>query len=340
MPNVSPKNLVSVIVPLCNALPHLPACIQSMMDQTYSSWELILVDDGSTDGSGELCDSYASRDPRILVIHQENRGVSAARNRGIRAASGSYICFMDSDDFIDTAMLADMVAAMEKTDADCIAGGLTYDFAETGDSRPYTVLEGLRKLPLSAEEYRELSEGRMLNSHCGKLFRKEILDNYAIRMDESVSILEDGIFVLDYLSHAKSLYCLPTASYHYRQTTAPSLQKRYHPDALAAWVQYAHKHIAFTEHMDAENTASVYTMLWRRFRGFLTDVYAASGLPAKEKHRLLQAFAAAAHEVGIFRGISASPDRGIKGKLLFSLVKGSRSLSLHLLLLLRHIPKP
>ncbi len=340
MPNVSPKNLVSVIVPLCNARPHLPACIQSVMDQTSPSWELILVDDGSTDGSGELCDAYAQKDSRILVIHQENSGVSAARNKGIRAARGSYTCFMDSDDSIDPSMLADMVAAMEKTGADCIASGLTYDFAETGDTHPYTVPEGLRKLPLSAEEFRELSEGRMLNSHCGKLFRKEILDDYAIRMDESISVLEDGIFVLDYLSRVKSLYYLSTASYHYRQTTAPSLQKRYHPDALAAWIRYAHKHIAFTEHMGEENTTMVYAMLWRRFRGFLTDVYAASGLPAKEKYRLLRAFIAAAHEVGIFRSISVSPDRGIKGKLLFSLVKGHRSLPLHLLLLLRHIPKP
>ncbi len=337
---MSPSGLISIIVPLHNAHSYLPTCIESVVDQTYPAWELILIDDGSTDGSGELCDAYAKKDPRIRSIHQENSGVSAARNRGIRAARGSYTCFMDSDDSIDPSMLADMIAAMEKTGADCIASGLSYDFAETGDSHPYTVREGLRKLPLSAEEYRELSERRMLNSHCGKLFKKEILDNYAIRMDESISVLEDGIFVLDYLSHAKSLYCLPTASYHYRQTTAPSLQKRYHPDALAAWVQYAHKHIAFTEHTDEENTAGVYAMLWRRLRGFLTDVYAASGLPAKEKYRLLRAFAAAAHEADIFRGISASPDRGIKGKLLFSLVKGNRSLPLHLLLLLRHIPKP
>lgn len=336
MPGVSPSRVVSVIVPLCNALPHLPACIQSVMDQTFTAWELILIDDGSTDGSGELCEAYAQKDPRIRVIHQENRGVSAARNQGIRAARGSYTCFMDSDDSIEPSLLANMVEVMETTGAGCITCGMTYDFAESGVSRSYTVPEGLRNLPLRAHEYRELSENRMLNSHCGKLFRKAILDSYSILMDESISVLEDGIFVLDYLFHAKTLYCLPTASYHYRQTAAPSLQKRYHPEALTAWVRYAQKHIRFTEHMGEENMTAVYIRIWRHYRRFLTDIYAASGLPSKEKYRLTRTYVTAAHDIGVCRH---TLNTGAKGKLVFFLVKHKLPRLLHFLLLLRHTRK-
>lgn len=336
---MSPTDTVSIIVPLYNACSYLPACIQSVLDQTYPSWELILINDGSTDGSGELCDVYSQADPRIRVIHQNNCGVSAARNKGIRAARGSYTCFMDSDDSIEPSMLADMITAIKKTNADCIVCGLTYDFEMTGDTRPYTVQEGRWDLPLNAHAYRELSEGRMLNSHCGKLFKTSILEQYAIHMDESLSVLEDGIFVLDYLSHAASLYCLPTAPYHYRQTHASSLQKRYHPDAPLAWVQYAQKHISFIEHSDDKDTAGVYTMLWRRYRGFLTDVYTVSGLPTKEKYRMLRDFMKAAHEVDLFRSISARHNRNIRGKLAFLLGRCHLAIPLHLLLLLRHSHK-
>ena len=327
---------VTVLVPTYNMRSYLPACIQSVLDQTYTNWELILIDDGSTDGSSELCDAYAHSDSRIHVIHQENRGVSAARNRGIRAACGSYICFMDSDDSIEPSMLEKMVVAIEQTEADCIACGLAYDFVESGISRTYTVSEGLRHLPLRADAYRELSENRMLNSHCGKLFKTEILKQYEILMDESISVLEDGIFVLDYLFRAKSLYCLPSALYHYRQPLDPSLQKRYHPNALTAWKRYARKQIAFTEHMDVPDNASVYAMLWHRLRGFMLDVYTGSELSAKEKWRLLQAFTAASHEIGIFHSLSHSPDQRIRGKLFFRLVKGNYSHVLHALLLLRY----
>ena len=95
---------ISVIVPVYNAVQYLETCISSIIGQTYSKLEIILVDDGSTDGSSEMCDKIAETDPRIIVIHQINGGPSKARNAGIDAASGNYVLFVDSDDYIDKEM--------------------------------------------------------------------------------------------------------------------------------------------------------------------------------------------------------------------------------------------
>ena len=105
--------LVSVIVPVYNVEAYLARCVASLRGQTYPDLEIILVDDGSADGSGLLCDSFAREDPRIRVIHQPNAGVSAARNAGLEAASGAYVCFVDGDDWAVETMAAEAAAAME-----------------------------------------------------------------------------------------------------------------------------------------------------------------------------------------------------------------------------------
>lgn len=97
--------LVSVIVPVYNVEQYLEKCIDSIINQTYKNLEIILIDDGSTDSSGKICDSYAARDKRIKVIHQENGGLAVVRNIGVSAASGEYIMFVDSDDYIDTEIV-------------------------------------------------------------------------------------------------------------------------------------------------------------------------------------------------------------------------------------------
>ena len=334
--NVPTPDLVSIILPLYNARTYLPACIQSLLNQTYPAWELILVDDGSTDGGGELCDAYASRESRIQVIHQENRGVSAARNEGIRAASGSYICFMDSDDTVEPTMLADMMAAMTKTHADLVTCGLTYVGEESEESPAYTVREGYISLPSELNgRYRELAHARILNSHCGKMFKKEMIERHSLRMVEGLSTLEDGIFVLDYLAHCSSMYCLPSGAYHYRQTIG-SLQKQNPPNALQAWLLYVQKYRDLTKHLDAENTRSVYSMLWHRYRSFLTRIYADAGMSTAQKRTRMRTFVKEIHRLDFFNDLPQCPEKGFRKRLLFSCVKHRLTLPLHLLLCLRY----
>ena len=111
-------NLISVIIPVYNVLPYLERCVNSVLNQTYSNLDIILVDDGSTDGSGHLCDFFAQKDKRISVFHQENKGLSAARNRGIEMALGSFLYFLDSDDWIESDLLERMLNLSIQYNAD------------------------------------------------------------------------------------------------------------------------------------------------------------------------------------------------------------------------------
>ena len=117
--------MISVIIPVYNVKAYLAEAVESVIHQTYQDLEIILVDDGSTDGSGEICDEYAKKDNRIKVIHQQNKGLSAARNAGLDACQGEIISFLDSDDAFCKDMLQKMYEAMEKTDADIVECGIT-----------------------------------------------------------------------------------------------------------------------------------------------------------------------------------------------------------------------
>lgn len=110
--------MISVIIPIYNVEEYLEKCVNSVLNQTYSDLEIILVDDGSTDNSGKICDELKNKDNRIIVIHQENQGLSAARNAGIAKALGEYIAFVDSDDYIMEDMYETLYKNLEKTDAD------------------------------------------------------------------------------------------------------------------------------------------------------------------------------------------------------------------------------
>lgn len=114
---------ISVIVPIYNVEKYLNKCIDSIVNQTYKNLEIILIDDGSTDGSGDICDEYAGRDMRIKVFHQENKGVVAARKVGIKNATGEYIGFVDGDDYIDSNMFAELYHLINKKEADIVSSG-------------------------------------------------------------------------------------------------------------------------------------------------------------------------------------------------------------------------
>ena len=114
------NNTISVIIPVYNVEAYLPQCLDSVLSQSYPSLQVILIDDGSTDNSGTICDEYAERDSRIVVIHQKNGGAAAAKNAGLRAATGKYLSFVDSDDYLEPDAYAHMVAQLEASDADVI----------------------------------------------------------------------------------------------------------------------------------------------------------------------------------------------------------------------------
>ena len=121
---------VSVIIPIYNVEKYLEDCINSILEQTFQNYEAILVDDGSTDKCGEICDEYAKKDSRIKVVHTENQGLSEARNTGILLAKGKYLAFVDSDDFVRNDFLQKLYEAIEKSEADICEANFVYAFTE------------------------------------------------------------------------------------------------------------------------------------------------------------------------------------------------------------------
>ncbi len=228
---------VSVIVPVYNVQPYLARCIDSILGQSMTDFELILIDDGSTDGSGALCDAY-DRNERIRVIHQENQGLGLARNAGLEHAQGEYVCFVDSDDYVGPELLERLLTAARRHHADLAIGGWTDIYADGRKKRhiyPETLFvaeEERRKCILgSVAAPPENREEVLWNvSAWGKLYRRELLEQNSLRfVSERVMISEDILFNLDFLGCAERVVATPDASYCYC-VNAGSLSKRYRAD--------------------------------------------------------------------------------------------------------------
>ena len=215
MINKESKNtFLSIITPVYNVAEYLSTCIQSILVQTYSNIELILVDDGSTDGSGEICDEWASRDKRIRVIHQKNRGVSSARNMGLMKSKGTIIGFVDSDDWIEPEMYEKMINALG--DADMIACGYV-DYVR-GLDKP--ILKGMQSVGNCSFEKAIIQMYRkdgFFTSIWNKLYKREIL--YDVKFDESIKVGEDELWLISVMKNGCNFGFLPEPLYHYRLRT-------------------------------------------------------------------------------------------------------------------------
>lgn len=188
--------MISVIIPAYNADRTIRRCIQSVLDQTYTEWEMIIVDDGSKDDTLDICQSYD--DSRIRVLHKENGGVSSARNHGLKFAQGDYIAFIDSDDFIEADYLEHLSQGL---DYDIVISGFCYE--NTPESSSFHL-----KLANREAVGRELSKLINADQLCypwGRLFKRSIIETYHIRFDEAMRFAEDNVFNWEYLCHINSL---------------------------------------------------------------------------------------------------------------------------------------
>lgn len=209
------EQLVSIIVPVYNAKEYLKRCVDSILVQDYPHFELLLMDDGSTDGSAAICDAYAKQDERVRVIHKKNTGVSDTRNQALDLARGVYIQFLDSDDWIVPEATRLLVQAMEKYDCDMVIS----DFyrvagerlAQKGDIEENRVLSRQEFAACMIENPADFYYGVLWN----KLYKREIIEENRIRMDVSLSWCEDFLFNLEYIRHCSSFYALQVPIYYY-----------------------------------------------------------------------------------------------------------------------------
>lgn len=212
---------VSIIVPIYNSEMYLSRCIDSIISQTFNNFECILIDDGSTDTSPFICDRYSESDDRIVVIHQENSGLSVTRNRGMEIARAKYVCHVDSDDYIQKNMCEILVDAANRSDADVVCCGYT----ENNKVRPLCDEDFIFVNRDIIEIVHYLEMRQAFGVVWNKLYKKSILDTYSIRFPHGIKFGEDMIFNLQYFTHIKTAYISPDHIYNYLHDNKSSLAK-------------------------------------------------------------------------------------------------------------------
>ena len=230
---------VSVIVPVYNAEKYIKRCLDSILAQSYRYFEVLLIDDGSTDNSGKICDEYALNDNRIRVIHKENSGVSATRNIGITEAKGDYIAFVDSDDYIKSDMFEKMVKNAEKNNSDMVMCNYFTDKdgkvtkSEMSYKAVYDGTDDIRN-GLLYLYYTDYHNG--LYSLCNKLIKKSVYYENDILFDVSLKRGEDAWFVFECLKHCKRVDYISEAFYYYYQNQSSIMHSLY-DDQYDQWVE-------------------------------------------------------------------------------------------------------
>ena len=204
---------VSIIIPVYNCERYLKKCLDSLLKQTLKDIEIICINDGSTDNSIKILQKYADKDARILIIDQENKGVSAARNAGVEKAAGEFIGFVDSDDWVNLTFYEKLYNAAQKYDADIAVGGITrvHKF--------YKHFYLKYKQEISTDDYKEKLRICDVPDRCymaNKLYRKEMLKLHNLKFEES-RLYEDIMLTPQVLYYAKKLVAVPGAYYYYRR---------------------------------------------------------------------------------------------------------------------------
>lgn len=230
---------ISVIVPVYNAEKWLRRCVDSILAQTFTDFEVLLIDDGSTDGSGAICDEYAIQDQRVRVFHKPNGGVSSARNLGLDSAQGEWMTFADSDDYIESNMLVRMIKKINDEQADIVIA----DYFETSKDRDIKVSQNLQSLK-SEDLISGLLQGHIIGSTCNKLFSKRLFTDNDIHFPKDIDYCEDLIAIVQILLHNPKVVVLSGAFYHYDTSTTDSITRKYtsklyeHQKRAATFLQF------------------------------------------------------------------------------------------------------
>lgn len=225
--------LVTIVVPVYNVEKYLEQCLNSIASQTYKEWECLVIDDGSKDNSGVICEKFAEFDCRFRVIHKENGGVSTTRNLGIKEAKGEWITFIDADDFVGETYLQGLLKPLlEGNLLDFVHGGCTnYENGQiTSVNQEYDYFVGYDK-------------GKLFSSFRGlavsKLFKIEILHQHNLFFDEEMKIAEDMAFTMDYLFYVNTYAFVPEKGYYYRRDNEGSATH------VNKWMSYQHARKSF-----------------------------------------------------------------------------------------------
>lgn len=249
------KPVVSIIIPVYNAEAYLHRCISAILSQAYEAWELILVDDGSTDASGPICDGYAAKDSRIKVVHQLNGGVSKARNKGLDCATGEWITFSDADDWLEHDALTRFMENSD--DCDIIRSGY-YRVSEDGTVES-VCCEDFHYLSNKYDIYQMMEHSRYFGYLWNTCIRRFVIGN--LRFPEDINWCEDHIFSLHCCALASTVKFIPFITYNYYIQPSSSLS---HPKdlkqvVLAAGLELKAKWVLMSEVQRCDDVVPVLT---------------------------------------------------------------------------------
>lgn len=240
----------SIIIPCFNAAKYLRNCLDSVLSQSYTNFEIILVNDGSVDGTREICESYSGLDDRIVVLHKRNQGVSSARNDGIALARKDYILFLDSDDFMVDGCLEEVASTLQAKQTDLIIGCTMYHFAETTKQTTHIV-------NLTANEIEGRSKEEILTSIIGNpktigiwavwrhVYRREVLVSKSLAFDVKYAYGEDMDFLIQVLLSCETFSSIELPLCYYRIDNEASASNQYkvrsvcnHIEILGKWIRF------------------------------------------------------------------------------------------------------
>ena len=213
------RPMVSIIVPVYNAEQYLRRCVDSILNQEYTDFEVFLVNDGSTDSSGDICEEYGNKDTRVIVIQKENTGVSDSRNLALDRARGKYLQFLDSDDWITPDATRLFVRAAEEYGCDMVISDFYRVVGERLSPKGDIEEEGV----LTQEEFAAHMMENPADFYYGvlwnKLYRRDLVEEHSLRMDTNINWCEDFLFNLEYIRYAKVFYALHAPIYYYVKRT-------------------------------------------------------------------------------------------------------------------------
>lgn len=246
---------ISVIVPVYNVEKYLRRCVDSILAQTFTDFEVLLIDDGSTDNSGIICDEYALKDERIRVIHKSNEGVSTARNCGIEKAVGKWISFIDSDDWVESNYCKVLFEEIE--DNDLLYWGTIQEYEDLGRTIYCPKYICANNRTSIEESILYLKQNNQKYEYFGftwnKLFRTEILKKYHIRFIKGLTLKEDELFTSEYCRYIKTLKVLDKALYHYRITYSGLTFKMKSSKEYLIFTESTNKEISYIQSQKLRN---------------------------------------------------------------------------------------
>lgn len=315
--------MVSIIVPVYNAQKHLKNSLNSILNQTYQNIELILINDGSTDNSGDICDEYALKDSRVLVIHQVNTGPSVARNRGIMKSKGDYIQFVDSDDYIDHTLTEKLVATMmEDTNDLVICGYKTIRlYRQTSQE--------IKNIPISKaqiskgellDNFGELFFNNFINVPWNKMYKKNIIQQKNIEFPHDMRMGEDLIFNLEYIDNCSFFSIIDETGYHYDISNEDSLTTNFvdnYFENQKFLFQYTKEFLVKHDKYSLENSKYIQTRFVDSMMGCFGNLFhESSSYSKKQKKEIIQLMVSDSEVRDSLDCFNSSLQKKIVGKMI------------------------